>query len=301
MLCSDDLHPEMLKKRHINKLVSKLVSEGYDIFDVVRSATINPVDHYGLEAGLLRIGDPADFIIVDDPGKMNVLETWIDGKKVFEKGKATFKYKSGKSLNKFNCSEIKEENIFIKATGSKIRIIEAFDGELLTKEIIGNLPGKDFIEPDKGTDILKIVVKDRYNDAPLAVGFIKGFGLKKGAFASSVAHDSHNIICIGTTDSDIVAAINEVVKMKGGLAVVHEGNAETLRLPIAGIMSDKPVSEVADKYESLSSLVKSFGCKMSAPFMTLSFMALLVIPELKLSDKGLFDGRKFGLVPLFVD
>lgn len=301
MLCSDDLHPEMLKKRHINKLVSKLVSEGYDIFDVVRSATINPVVHYGLEAGLLRIGDPADFIIVDDPGKMNVLETWIDGKKVFEKGKATFKYKPGKSLNKFNCSEIKEENISIKATGSKIRIIEAFDGELLTKEIIGNLPGKDFIEPDKGTDILKIVVKDRYNDAPPAVGFIKGFGLKKGAFASSVAHDSHNIICIGTTDSDIVAAINEVVKMKGGLAVVHEGNAETLRLPIAGIMSDKPVSEVADKYESLSSLVKSFGCKMSAPFMTLSFMALLVIPELKLSDKGLFDGRKFGLVPLFVD
>ena len=300
MLCSDDLHPEMLKKRHINKLISKLVSEGYDLFDVVRSATINPVDH-GLEAGLLRIGDPADFIIVDDPGKMNVLETWIDGKIVFEKGKATFKYKSGKSLNKFNCSEIKEENISIKAKGSKIRIIEAFDGELLTKEIIGNLPGKDFIEPDKKTDILKIVVKDRYNDAPPAVGFIKGFGLKKGAFSSSVAHDSHNIICIGTTDSDIVAAINEVVKMKGGLAVVHEGNAETLRLPIAGIMSDKPVSEVADKYESLSSLVKSFGCKMSAPFMTLSFMALLVIPELKLSDKGLFDGRKFGLVPLFVD
>jgi adenine deaminase len=301
MLCSDDLHPEMLMKRHINKLISKLVSEGYDLFDVVRSATINPVFHYGLEAGLLRIGDPADFIIVDDPGKMNVLETWIDGKKVFEKGKTTFKNKFGKSQNKFNCSEIQEESIAIKLTGGKIRIIEAFDGELLTKEIIRELPAEKGIESDTETDMLKIVVKDRYNDAPPAVGFIKGFGLKKGAFASSVAHDSHNIICIGTRDSDIAAAINEVVKMKGGLAVVNEGNIETLKLPIAGIMSDRPVSEVADKYASLSSLVKSLGCRMSAPFMTLSFMALLVIPELKLSDKGLFDGRKFELVPLFVD
>jgi adenine deaminase len=301
MLCSDDLHPEMLRKRHINKLIADLVTEGYDLFDVIRSATMNPIFHYGLEAGMLRIGDPADFIIVDDPGKMNVLETWINGKKVYEKGKTTFKYKPGKSINKFNCSELIKENISIKATGSKVRIIEAFDGELLTKEVLGELPGKLFLESDTDADILKIVVKDRYNDNQPAVGFIKGFGLKKGAFASSVAHDSHNIICIGTNESDIIAAINEVVKMKGGLAVVNKGNIETLRLPIAGIMSDMPVKEVADKYESLSALVKSFGCSMSAPFMTLSFMALLVIPELKLSDKGLFDGRKFGLVQLFVD
>jgi adenine deaminase len=301
MLCSDDLHPEMLRKGHINKLISRLITDGYDIFDVLRSATINPVSHYRLEAGLLRIGDPADFILVDDPGKMNVLETWIDGKKVFEKGKSVFKYKPGRNHNKFNCSEIKEESISIKETGRNIRIIEAFDGELLTKEIVRELPGEKFPEPDTGADILKIVVKDRYKDTPPAVGFITGFGLKKGAFASSVAHDSHNIICIGTNDSDIVAAINEIVKMKGGLGVVNEGKKETLRLPIAGIMSDLPVSEVADKYESLSALVKSLGCTMSAPFMTLSFMALLVIPELKLSDKGLFDGRKFGLVQLFIN
>jgi adenine deaminase len=301
MLCSDDLHPEMLRKRHINKLISGLITDGYDLFDIIRSATINPISHYGLEAGLLRVGDPADLIIVDDPGKMNVLETWIDGKKVYEKDKTTFKYKPGKSFNRFNCSELKEEDISIKATGSKIRIIEAFNGELLTKEILGELPGTLFLESDTDADILKIVVKDRYNDNPPAAGFIKGFGLKIGAFASSVAHDSHNIICIGTKDSDIVAAINEVAKMKGGLAVVNDGNIKILRLPIAGIMSDLPVSEVADKYESLSALVKSFGCTMSAPFMTLSFMALLVIPELKLSDKGLFDGRKFGLVQLFVD
>jgi adenine deaminase len=301
MLCSDDLHPEMLRKRHINKLISELITEGYDLFDVIRSATLNPIAHYGLEAGLLRVGDPADFIVIDDPGKMNVLETWINGKKVYENGGTTFKYRPGKRLNKFNCSEIREENISIIATSSKIRIIEAFNGELLTKEIIGELSGMRFLDSDTDADILKIVVKDRYNDGPPATGFIKGFGLKNGAFASSVAHDSHNIICIGTKDTDIVTAINEVIKMKGGLAVVNEGNIETLRLPIAGIMSDMPVKEVAEKYESLSALVKSLGCTMSAPFMTLSFMALLVIPELKLSDKGLFDGRKFGFVQLFVN
>jgi adenine deaminase len=301
MLCSDDLHPEMLEKGHINRLIAKLVSEGYDLYDVVRSATINPVIHYGLEAGMLRIGDPADFIVIDDPVKMNVLETWIDGKKVFNNGKISFKYKPGESRNKFNCSAITKNEISTSANGKRIRVIEALDGELLTKEIIWKLPEKEFFEADPGSDILKIVVKDRYNDAPPAVGFIKGFGLKRGAFASSVAHDSHNIICIGTSDTEIVNAINEIVKMRGGLAVVLKGKSETLRLPVAGIMSDLPVSDIARKYESLSANVKSLGCIMSAPFMTLSFMALLVIPQLKISDKGLFDGRLFSPVPLFVD
>lgn len=301
MLCSDDLHPEMLEKGHINRLIAKLVSEGYDLYDVVRSATINPATHYGLEAGMLRIGDPADFIVVDDPMKMNVLETWIDGKKVFSNNKTAFKYKPAKSRNKFNSTEITTKEITTPANGSRIRVIEAFNGELLTKEIIWKLPQEGLFQADPGSDILKIVVKDRYNDAPPAIGFIKGFGLKKGAFASSVAHDSHNIICIGTTDADIVAAINEIVKMKGGLAVIHEGKSETLTLPVAGIMSDLPVSVVARKYESLSAIVKSLGSTMFAPFMTMSFMALLVIPELKLSDKGLFDGRQFRHVPLFID
>ncbi|MGD0341508.1 MAG: adenine deaminase, partial [Bacteroidales bacterium] len=301
MLCSDDLHPEMLIKRHINKLIAGLVSEGYDLFDVLRSATINPVTHYGLETGLLRIGDSADFIVVDDPRKMNILETWINGRKIFENGRSAFKYKPGESQNKFNCSEIKKEDIFIKTAGRKIRVIEAFDGELLTKEIIREWPGEEFNRSYRKEDILKIVVKDRYNDTPPSTGFIKGFGLKNGAFASSVAHDSHNIICVGTSDSAIVAAINEIVRMKGGLAVVYEGKRESLQLPVGGIMSNRPVSEVAEKYESLSSLVKHLGCTMDAPFMTLSFMALLVIPELKLSDKGLFDGRQFCYTPLFVD
>jgi adenine deaminase len=301
MLCSDDLHPEMLRERHINKIIAQLIFEGYNLFDVIRSATINPALHYGLEAGLLRVGDPADFIIVDNPKEMNIAETWINGKKVFEKGKATFRYKPEKRLNKFNCSEIKKESVLLDLNGEKVRIIEAFDGELLTKEIIMKMPEKGIFEADINADILKIVVKDRYNDAAPAIGLIKGFGIKSGAFASSVAHDSHNIICVGTRDADIAAAINEIVKIKGGLAVVHEGKISSLRLSIAGIMSDLPVGEVADKYESLSTLVKRLGCSMSAPFMTLSFMALLVIPELKLSDKGLFDGRQFRLVPLIVE
>jgi adenine deaminase len=301
MLCSDDLHPEMLRKRHINKVIAQLISEGYNLFDVIRSATINPALHYGLEAGLIRPGDPADFIIVDDLKKMNISETWINGEKVFDKGVATFKYKPQKRLNKFNCSEIEQGAVSLDLNGEKVRIIEAFDGELLTKEIIIKMPENGIFEADTSADILKIVVKDRYNDAAPAIGLIKGFGIKSGAFASSVAHDSHNIICIGTRDADITAAINEIVRMKGGLAVVHEGKISSLSLPIAGIMSDLTVNEVADKYESLSDLVKRLGCSMSAPFMTLSFMALLVIPELKLSDKGLFDGRQFRHVPLIVE
>jgi adenine deaminase len=301
MLCSDDLHPEMLMKRHINKLVAKLVSEGYDLIDVVRSATLNPVRHYGLEVGLLRIGDPADFIIVDDPRKMNVMETWINGRKVFGNGETKFDYKPGKNYNKFNCTEIKSEDILIKKTGRKIRVIKAFDGELLTKEILLELPEGKFVESNTRKDILKIVVKDRYNDSQPSVGFINGFGLKTGAFASSVAHDSHNIICVGTNDADMVAAINEIVKMRGGLSVAGNDKIESLELPIAGIMTNLTVDEVAEKYEYLSSRVKSLGCTMSAPFMTLSFMALLVIPELKISDKGLFDGIRFNPISLFVD
>jgi adenine deaminase len=301
MLCSDDLHPEMLAKRHIDKLVAKLITEGFDLFDVIRSCTVNPALHYGLNTGMLQPGQPADFIIVDDFRKMNVLETWINGKKVFEKNKVLFNYEKSGPVNNFNCTEIKTDDIEISAGGRKLRVIEAFDGDLITKEIVAEVNKGEILEADLSSDILKIVVKDRYRDMPPAVGFIRGFGLKSGAFASSVAHDSHNIICTGTNDSDIVSAINEVVKMKGGLAVANKNKINSLPLPVAGIMSDEPVTKIASAYEKLSDLVKSYGSQMSAPFMTLSFMALLVIPELKLSDKGLFDGRKFKHVPLFKD
>jgi len=301
MLCSDDLHPEMLLRHHINALVARLVSEGYDIFNVIRSCTINPVKHYKLNAGLLKPGDPADLIIVDNPSEMNVQETWIGGRKVFESGKVLFEYIGSAPLNNFNCSAINPDHIKIAAKGKNIRVIEAFDGSLNTKEKIVPISAGTHVKSDVESDILKIVVKDRYADRPPSVAFIKGFGLKKGAFASSVAHDSHNIICIGVNDDDIVKAVNRVIEMKGGLAVADGRQIISLPLPVAGIMSDEPVAEVAVKYENLSDIVRSMGCRMSAPFMTLSFMALLVIPELKLSDKGLFDGREFRFTNLFAD
>lgn len=299
MLCSDDIHPEMLSNRHINYLVSTLVSHGYDLFDVLRSCTLNPAIHYGINTGLLRIGDPADFIVLSDLKNMEVAETWIDGTKVFDGGKTLFNYTGSNNVNNFNASFVKEKDLEIVAQTSEMRIIAAHDGELLTEELRIAVKKNSVINPDINSDILKIVVKDRYLDSPPAVGFIKGFGLSKGAFASSVAHDSHNIICIGTNDKDISTAINRVVSMRGGLAVAEGSNEWKLPLPVAGLMSDKPVNEIASQYQKLSDIVKSFGCKMSAPFMTLSFMALLVIPAVKMSDRGLFDGQNFCFVPLF--
>jgi len=299
MLSSDDIHPEMLKQRHLDKLISELINDGYDLFNVLRSATLNPVLHYKLDAGLLRPGDPADFIIVDDASRMNVLETWINGQKVFDRGKVLFEYKPGIPVNKFHCSHINKDELLVKNSGSEIRIITAFDGELFTKEILHESGKGKIVESDTSEDILKIVVKDRYRDSAPAVAFIKGFGLKSGAFAGSVAHDSHNIIAVGVKDEDIVNVINEIIRLKGGLAVASGKEIHSLQLNVAGIMSDRPCIEVAANYEFLSDMVKKLGCTLSAPFMTLSFMALLVIPELKLSDKGLFDGKNFCFVPLF--
>jgi adenine deaminase len=300
MLCSDDLHPEMLKVRHINKIIALLISEGFNLFDVIRSATINPSEHYKLNSGLLQIGDDADFIMTDNLEQMDIIETWINGEIVFSRGKVLFDYIPGRAVNKFNCSKVKEDELAVRNSGGKIRIIEAFEGELLTKELILPAGSGEYFLPDPENDILKIVVKDRYHDSPPSVGFIKGFGLKKGAFASSVAHDSHNIISIGTNDSDIIASINEIVRLKGGLAVSSDGNTKFVHLNIGGIMSTRSCDEVADSYTMLNELVKSYGCQLKAPFMTLSFMALLVIPDLKIGDKGLFDVRRFELVSLFV-
>ena len=300
MLCSDDLHPEMLMKRHLDIIIAELIAEDYNLFDVIRSCTLNPAVHYGLNAGLLRAGDPADFIRVGDFRRMDVIETWINGNIVFDRGRALFDYNGALHINHFNATPVNAESIKVKRDGTEMRVILAFDSELFTREIIYEAAHGDIVSSDTAADVLKIVVKDRYRDLPPATAFIRGFGLKQGAFASSVAHDSHNIICIGVSDHDIVLAINEIVKINGGLAVVKGGKTESLPLPVAGIMSDEPVSSVAARYEALSSIVKAMGCGLSAPFMTLSFMALLVIPELKISDKGLFDVNKFGLVPLFI-
>jgi adenine deaminase len=301
MLCSDDLHPEMLRDGHINKLIASLLSDGYNAFDVIRSATINPVIHYGLESGLLRIGDPADFIVVDSLNSMSVKETWIDGEKVYSDGAVHFKYTAGEPINKFNCSYLKEEEICVRNEGKKYRVIDAMEGELTTGEMIVSSKNTVFLDADKEQDILKIIVKDRYADSAPAVGFIHGFGLKSGAFASSVAHDSHNIICVGTNDKDITDAVNQVVSLKGGLAFASGGSVNYLKLDIGGIMTTEPCDTVANKYQFLSELVRRNGSRLKAPFMTLSFMALLVIPELKIGDRGLFDVKKFQPVKLFLN
>ena len=266
MLCSDDLHPEMLRKRHINKLIGSLITEGYDIFNVIRSATLNPSEHYGLKSGLLREGEDADFIIVDKPEEMNVKETWIKGKCVFSGGKALFEYSGGRAINNFNSGNIAENDIRIENRGGEVRVIEAVEGELLTGQSLCSFGTAEIVSPDTEKDILKIVVKDRYKNSPPVVGFIRGFGLKKGAFASSIAHDSHNIIAVGTNDSDIVKSINEIVRHKGGLAVSTGESISSIGLNIGGIMTSRSCEEIADDYEKLNVLVGSMGCTMKSPF-----------------------------------
>jgi len=300
MLCTDDLHPETLAKGHINKIVARLIGMGYDIFNVVRAASVNTVTHYRINAGLLREGDPADFIVVDDPAKMNVMQTWIDGELVFDGEKALFSPGEIKKINRFKCTRLLTDELRVPNEGGKMRVIVAENGSLVTGSDEVSPGEEPFVSTNPEEDILKIVVKERYNDRPPAVGFIRGFGLKRGAMASSVAHDSHNIIAVGTNDRDIVTAINLIVEAEGGMSAVSEDGSEILKLPIAGIMSDMPVTAMASRYERLSETVKSFGCHLDAPYMTLSFMALLVIPRLKLSDRGLFDGLIFSHVPLFI-
>lgn len=300
MLCTDDLHPETLVRGHVNKLVARLISMGYDMFDVIRAASINTFEHYRISAGTLRPGDPADFIVVDDPASMNVNQTWIDGKCVYDGGRTLFTPGEITKINKFKCTRVLPDEIRVINEGGKINLIVARNGELTTDAEVVPAGEGPFVIPRPVEDILKIVVKERYNDRPPAVGFIRGFGIKSGAMASSVAHDSHNIIAVGTNDRDIVAAINLIVDAGGGMSVVSEDGAEILKLPVAGIMSDLPVTAMASRYEKLSETAKSLGCRLDAPFMTLSFMALLVIPKLKISDRGLFDGLTFRHISLFV-
>lgn len=300
MICTDDLHPETLLRGHINKLVSRLVSMGYNLFDVVRAASLNTFEHYRISAGTLRQGDPADFIIVDDPATMNVMQTWIDGKCIYDGNKALFSPGEVIKINKFKCTRLLPDEIRVINEGGKINLIVARNGELTTDSDVIEAGEEEFVVSRPGEDVLKIVVKERYNDKPPAVGFIRGFGIKSGAMASSVAHDSHNIIAVGASDRDIVNAINLIVDAGGGMAVASDDGEEILKLPVAGIMSDLPVTAMASRYEKLSATVRDLGCRLDAPFMTLSFMALLVIPKLKMSDRGLFDGLAFKHIPLFV-
>jgi adenine deaminase len=300
MLCSDDKHPDELIQSHINSLVAKAVRSGYNVIDVVSACTLNPAKHYALRVGLLQPGDDADLIIVDSPGSMKVSETYIRGVKVAENGKSQIQTVPEKPINRFNAVKVSPDDIAVRIDGSHINVIEALDGQIVTKRKITAASVKEGkVESDPGRDILKMVVLNRYFPAPPAVGFVHGFGLKRGAIASTVAHDSHNIIAIGTGDEAICAAINQLIDAKGGITSVDGTHRLVLPLPVAGLMSLENGHEVARKYKLLDAAAKEMGSSLSAPFMTLSFLALLVIPELKLSDKGLFDGNKFAFIPLF--
>lgn len=299
LFCSDDKHPNDLVKGHINLLVKRAISLGYDPLNVLRSCVLNPRNHYGLDTGLLQPGDPADIVIVDHLSDFNVLATYVNGIKVAEHGKPLISRTEAGKPNNFVAEPLLPEQIQLTGTGSMIRVIEALEGQLITNTLLQSpliIDGKLVSDPER--DILKIVVYNRFRHASPAVAFIRNFGLKKGAIASTVAHDSHNIIAVGAEDNDIVKAINLLVQTKGGISVTGPGLSHVLPLPVAGLMSDADGYQVARDYEVIDALAKTLGSKLKAPFMTLSFMALLVIPQLKLSDLGLFDGKSFTFTPL---
>lgn len=303
MFCSDDKHPDNLVEGHINVLIKRALALGYDLWNVLRAACINPVIHYSLNVGLLREGDAADFIIIDNTNAFNILETWIDGELVAKQGTSLIPDLRSAHPNHFEC-EPKTAADFkypVKNSATRIRVIEALDGQLVTNEWIteAKIVGGAIV-PDLDNDVLKVVVVNRYSPGSLpAVAFIRNFGLKQGALASSVAHDSHNIISIGCDDESIAQAVNLIIGAKGGVSAVGDGKEHLLKLPIAGLMTDQDGYEVAESYTNVDRFVKEeLGSTLKSPFMSLSFMALLVIPSLKLSDKGLFDGENFKFTTL---
>lgn len=313
MFCSDDKHPDSLVDGHINRLCARAVAKGIDVFNVLQAACINPVLHYKLDVGLLRVGDHADFIVAENLVNFNIIQTYINGEIVAENGKSfigkseTFRVKGEASkakdaafyINNFNCDLISQSQLKIhvddyKSVNGKIPVIEALEGQLITNKLMldGKIIAGEYVS-DSENDMLKMVVVNRYFNAPVAKCFIKNFGFKHGAIASSVAHDSHNIVAVGADDESLCKAINLVIKEQGGISAVSNKNETVLALPVAGLMSADDGYKVANSYTEIDTMAKSFGSNLSAPFMTLSFMALLVIPHLKLSDKGLFDGDRF--------
>ena len=301
MFCSDDKHPDDLILGHINDLCSRAIKKGMDLFKVLQVACINPINHYNLDVGQLRVGDSADFLVVKDLHEFQTIRTYISGNKLFDNGTTFLNPVHFKVINNFNISDKEISDFSYKSNASKIKVIEAYNGELVTGTSIenstiinGNLISNTEI------DVLKIAVVNRYNDQKPAIGFIKNFGLKEGAIASSVGHDSHNIVVVGVTDYDLCKAVNMLVKHKGGICALSSVKEMILPLPIAGIMSDQEGRVVADKYAQIDAFSKELGSTLEAPFMTLSFMALLVIPSLKLSDKGLFDVQNFSFTSLEV-
>jgi adenine deaminase len=297
MLCSDDKHPDDLLEGHIDALVRRAVADGFPVMNVLRAACLHPVQHYRLPVGLLRMGDPADFIVVDDLTSFRVQETWIDGVRVYGEGMAAFDWLTPETPNQFNCSPKRAEQFAARDEARYRDAIVAIDKQIVTEREPVKLPVVDGrLQPDLAGDVLKIAVVNRYRDAPPAVAFVKNVGLKRGAIASTVAHDSHNIIAVGVSDAMLARAVNALVRARGGVCYVDEETEAVLPLPVAGLMSELPPEEIAARYAQIDRLAKQAGSTLAAPFMTLSFLALLVIPKLKLSDLGLFDAERFAFV-----
>lgn len=301
MFCSDDKHPDSLEVSHINALVKGAVERGIELFRVLRAACINPIDHYGLEVGSLRINDPADFIVLNDLKDFKVSKTFINGRLVAEGGETLIESVRSETVNNFSCKPIIASDLAVTAGIGKIRVIEVRDGQLITDESSHEpLVRNGIVEADTSRDILKLVVVNRYNAASPAVAFISNFGLASGAIASSVAHDSHNIIAVGVDDQSIADAVNIIIEAKGGISAVSSDSKRIVELPVAGLMTTEDGYAVSSKYTAIDKFAREqLGCKLQSPFMSLSFMALLVIPDLKLSDKGLFSGKRFEFTPLF--
>ena len=302
MFCSDDKHPDDLIVGHINLLCARAVAKGIDVFKILQAACVNPVHHYKMKVGLLQENDPADFIVIEDLVDFKVKKTYINGELVAENGESFVKHIPFETPNNFNITTKEISDFTISGKGSKIRVIEALEGQLITNEIHHNpliVDGK--IISDTENDILKMAVVNRYQNEKPAIAFIKNFGLKKGAIASSVAHDCHNIVVVGTSDEEICNAVNLIIENTGGVCAVNGSENKMLPLPVAGIMSDRNGWETGKLYQEIDAMAKELGSNLKAPFMTLSFMALLVIPDLKLSDKGLFSGNSFSFVDLEVN
>lgn len=300
LFCSDDKHPDDLVEGHINQMVVRAIQRGYDPLKVLRSVILNPIEHYKLEVGSLQQGDPADMIVVDSLQSFQILSTYINGVKVAENGKSLIKSVRADKPNFFVAEAVQLADIQVARQPGQLKVIEALDGELITRlSLVEPCVVNGHVVSDPKQDVLKMVVYNRYQAARPAMAFISNFNLKSGAIASSVAHDSHNIVAVGVSDEELVRAINAVVSQKGGVAVVHRDGVHILPLPVAGLMSADDAYQVAGQYHELDKLAHEMGSTLRAPFMTLSFMALLVIPQLKLSDKGLFDGNTFGFTPLF--
>lgn len=300
MFCSDDKHPHELVDGHINELVKRSVIEkGYDVMDVLRAACLHPVQHYKLDVGLLRVNDPADFIVIDNMQNFGVLETYVKGVLIAKNGKTLIPRFEATTPNHFSTTMKKPSDFAISASTDKIHVIQAVDGQLITHDVVkkAKIISHSYV-PDLDNDILKLTVVNRYQNAKPSVAFIQNFGLKQGALASCIAHDSHNIIAVGCSDEEICAAVNLLIENKGGISVVKGKEKHVLPLPVAGIMTNNDGYIVAKQYSQMDALVKELGTQLHAPFMTLSFMALLVIPALKLSDKGLFDINKFNFCSL---